>query len=54
MFPLDFLGEPNLAIAQLVKSRLELFLQSLDLRKLEKRLRFFRAMIGHIHIAPAG
>jgi len=54
VLPRDLLGEPDLAIAQLVKSRLDLFFYFFDVRKLHKRIGFLRVLIGHIHLAGAG
>ena len=54
MFPLDFLGKPDLAATQLVKFRLDFLFQFLNVRKLEERIGFLRVMIGHIHLAHAG
>jgi hypothetical protein len=54
VFPLHFLGEPHLAISQLVKSRLDFLFQFLDFGELDERIGFLRWMIGHIHLGSAG
>jgi hypothetical protein len=51
---LDFLGEPDLAVAQLVKLRLDFPFQFLDFSKLDERFGFFGVLIGHIHLACVG
>src|SRR4029077_18617034 len=53
MFTLDFPGEPDLAVAQFVKSRLDLLFHFLEIRKVDKRIGLLRALIGHNHLANA-
>jgi hypothetical protein len=51
MFPLDLIGEPNLAVAQFVEMRLNLLLKFFNNRKMGEMIGLLRAMIGHIHLA---
>src|SRR4029077_5837540 len=54
VLPLDFLGEPDLALAQFVELRLDFVLQFLEIRKREEGVGFLRVMISHIHLAQTG
>src|SRR5271154_3735612 len=48
---LDVLREPDFAIPQLVKLRLDLLFHLFNVRELDERIGLLRAMIGHIHLA---